>query len=250
MTAPHYYGSNDDGGDLSWLFLEDVGAERYSVSNDEHLALAGRWVGRMHTSVARAAGAARLRAHLPDGGPGRYLEHLRSARRNIRANLSNPALTPDEVALLKAIVSLHDRLEATWDRVEESCQGMPPALVHGDFRPKNAYVRSETGGLSLFPIDWEMAGWGPPAADLARVDLVAYGSVVREDWPNLDARSLRKLARVGHVFRFLAGIGWESPGLAYGTRELLSKPMADMRVLHADLSNAMRAVELTDGETW
>jgi hypothetical protein len=244
VTSPHYYGSSEDHGDSHWFFLEDVGAARYSISNEEHFALAGRWLGRMHTSAAHGAAAARLREGLPDGGPGRYLEHLRAGRRDILGNLSNPALTAEEVAVLEAVVSLQDRLERVWSRVEESCAGLPSTLVHGDFRPKNAYVRRDANGLQLFPIDWEMAGWGMPAADLTRVDLASYETIVREDWPGLDAPSLRRHASIGQVFRLLAAIGWESLSLKYDTRKYLLKPTTSMRVYRDKLPRAIQVAGL------
>src|ERR671923_2768822 len=46
VTAPHYYGFRMEGdGETCWLFLEDVGSERYSESSEEHHALAARWLG-------------------------------------------------------------------------------------------------------------------------------------------------------------------------------------------------------------
>jgi hypothetical protein len=244
VTSPRYYGSREDDGDYCWLFIEDVGARRYSVSNPEHSALAGRWLGRMHASAARVGEAARLGEVLPDGGPGCYLEHLRTGRRSILRNLSNPALTAADVEVLDAVVFVQDRLEAEWNRVEEACAGMPHTLVHGDFRPKNAYLRHDTSGLQLFPIDWEMAGWGVPAADLTRVSLAAYGDVVREDWPDLGAASLRRQAMLGRVFCLLAAIAWESLSLKYDTPRFLLKPTTSMRIYRDELSNAIQAAEL------
>jgi Ser/Thr protein kinase RdoA (MazF antagonist) len=222
-----------------------VGQQRYSAANDEHLQLAGRWLGRMHASAAREAGAG-IRDSLPDRGPGGYLVHLRSGRRHIVANLGNPALAADEVALLRSIVSLYDRLEEQWPRLERSCEGMPATLVHGDFRPKNAYVRAHATGLQLLPIDWEMAGWGVAAADLARVDVDAYYNAVRDDWPSLDRDALGRLAAVGQVFRFLAAIDWDSQCLAYESADFLSRPMACMVVLHQKLADAMREAGLPE----
>ncbi len=65
VTAPRYYGSSEDGRDFVWLFLEDLGDERFSKTDPTHRALAARWVGAMHTG---AAGLAAPRA-LPDCGP-------------------------------------------------------------------------------------------------------------------------------------------------------------------------------------
>ena len=242
VTSPRYYGSVEGADGRCWLFLEDVGDERYVTSDEEQCALAGRWLGRMHTSTTLRADAAAAAARLPDGGPDRYLQHLRSAREQILRNISNPALTAEDIALLRTAVSQQDLLEGRWGWLVEPCLRAPSTLVHGDFRPKNAYVRRDHGGARLFPIDWETAGWGAPAADLTRVDLTAYWSVVRAYW-SLDLPAIRRLAAVGQVFRFLAAISWASPGLAYGTSELLSFPVASTRALQAGLSNAIRAAE-------
>ena len=72
LTTPRYYGFTADGAEYAWIFLEDVGAERYSETDPAHLALAARWVGSLHTG-ATLIDAARA---LPDGGPARYLEYL------------------------------------------------------------------------------------------------------------------------------------------------------------------------------
>ena len=85
VTSPRYYGSVEGADGRCWLFLEDVGDERYVTSDEEQCALAGRWLGRMHTSTTMRADAAAAAARLPDGGPDRYLQHLRSAREQICA---------------------------------------------------------------------------------------------------------------------------------------------------------------------
>ena len=58
VTSPRYYGSVQDDRGSCWLFLEDVGGERYATSNEEHCSLAGRWLGLMHTSTTILADAA------------------------------------------------------------------------------------------------------------------------------------------------------------------------------------------------
>jgi hypothetical protein len=243
VTAPRYYGCAQTDGLAYWLFIEDVGGERYQLLNPEHCALAGRWLGLMHGSATSVAAAARL----PDGGPGRYLKQLRSGRDKIQRNLFNPALTLRDIAVLEEIVALDDLLELQWGQVEKCCEGMPMTLVHGDFRPKNAYLRNGPPGLHLFPIDWETAGWGVPSADLTRVDIAAYWSVVREWWPNLVMQSIERLANVGQVFRSLAAIDWESVSLAFDTDEWLREPMACMRVYQARLSDAIQTAKVMQG---
>jgi len=243
ITALRYYGSTQDEDDeFCWLFLEDVGSERFSPLIEEQRALVARWLGMMHTSAARVAAAARL----PDRGPSHYLEHLQSARETILRNLTNPALKPDDVALLETILSQCDVLESRWSQMEKCCEGMPSTLVHGDFRPKNVYVRTDHAGTGLFPIDWETAGWGVPAADLApsrellpahQLDMTAYWFIVRECWPSLDFQAIQRLANVGRIFRRLAYISWESTSLAY---EWLEKPMKAMRTYQAELADAIQ----------
>jgi aminoglycoside phosphotransferase (APT) family kinase protein len=242
LTALRYYGCTQQGGEFCWLFLEDAGEQRYSPHRREHCALAGCWLGRLHTSAARLTAATRL----PDRGPGHYLEHLRSARHTIRRHVGNPALNGDDVTVLRAIVAQCDFLESRWSQVETCCAGIPSALVHGDFRPKNVRVRADQAGPALFPLDWETAGWGVPAPDLARVDLVAYWSVVRECWPTLDLQAIQQLANLGKVFRWLVAISWESMDFEY---EGLARPIAtiaSLRVCHAALSDAIQVVQWTE----
>jgi hypothetical protein len=237
ITALHYYGFRQQDGEFCWLFLEDGGWERYSPYSKEHRALVARWLGLMHTSAARLATATRL----PDRGPGHYLEHLRSARHTILRNLANPALSTDDITVLNAVVAQCDLLESRWSRVETCCEGIPSTLVHGDFRPMNVHVRGDRGGSALLPMDWETAGWGVPAPDLAkRVDLTAYWTVVRECWPTLDLPAIQRLAKLGTVFRRLAAMNWESVNLEH---EWLDKPMARVRAYHTELAEAIQALQ-------
>ena len=239
VTAPRYYGARAEGAEFVWLFLEDVGDERYSATEPAELALAGRWVGLMHAAGARVATARRL----PDGGPRRYLTHLQAGRRTLAANVANPALTSDEAATIHRIVADLDRLERGWALVEHACAGVPATLVHGDLQRKNMYIRHSRNGPALFAIDWETAGWGAPAADLTRIDLPTYCSVVRSAWPDVELDDVRRLAAVGRVFLQLAALHWVSPELAYETPLYLSRPMSWLRVLHGRLADAVLALD-------
>lgn len=245
ITALHYYGFIVEDDKFCWLFLEDAGSERFSPFAEEHRALAARWLGLMHTSAARVAATTRL----PDRGPGHYLEHLRSARRTILRNLTNPLLHADDVVLLQTIVAQCDVLELRWSEIEKSCDGMPSTLVHGDFRPKNVYVRTNEVGTALFPLDWETAGWGVPAADLAPArrlhpippfDITVYRSIVQARWSSLDIPAIQRLAIVGKIFRWLAAIHWASLGLAY---EYIEKPIACLRSYQTVLAEIIRAAQ-------
>src|SRR5207249_3412065 len=160
VTAPHYYGSREDGRDFVWLFLEDLADERFSKTDPVHAEHARRWVGTMHSGAAWISAARQL----PDGGPLRYRDHLRAGRHTIRVHIANPALTPPDVDLLERLVTDLDALERRWAGIEDACTSTPPTLTHGDIQRKNIYVRSGPSGPALFLIDWETAGWGVPAA--------------------------------------------------------------------------------------
>jgi hypothetical protein len=235
----------EEDGRFCWLFVEDAGGQAYSPERDEQRVLAAQWLGLLHTSAARVAAAARL----PDRGPGHYLGHLRSARAAILGNLTNGALSPEDRALLRAIISQCDALESRWDQVQGACDRMPRTLVHGDFVVKNVNVRPGPAGPAFLAFDWETAGWGVPVPDLVQKllldrvasvspDIPAYWAMVRESWPHLAIEDIRRLAGLGSVFRLLAMIDWLSLHLAY---PWVSKPLASMRIYQAELARAVQA---------
>jgi hypothetical protein len=254
VPAVRYLGAVEEpDGTGGWLFLEDAGEGRYSPVLPAHRDLAGRWLALLHTSAARLAGKARL----PDRGPGYYLEHLRSARATILANLDNPALTAEDVALLAAVVRRCEAVASRWGKVERLCKGVPRTFIHGDFAPKNMRVRARPAGGVLLPFDWGSAGWGVPAADLVQAalpsdrgtgwdlssywaspDLVAYCSTVRESGWRLDVRDVRPLAVIGKVFRCLVCINLDAQSLA---TDWVADVAPKMRVYETEMADAIRA---------
>ena len=245
ITALHYYGFVEEDDQFCWLFLEDAGRERFSPLIEEHRALAARWLALMHISAERVSSAAQL----PNEGPDRYLEHLHSGRDMIRRHLSHPALSADDLAVLEAVICQCDFLESRWDKIEKECEGIPTTLVHGDFQPKNMHVRTGPVGMSLFPVDWEMAGWGVPAADLApaaglalapQVDIITYWTIVHACWPGLNIQAIQRLVNVGQVFRQLAAIHWASLSLAC---DYIERPMARLRSYQAALAEIIRSTQ-------
>jgi aminoglycoside phosphotransferase (APT) family kinase protein len=248
VTSLRCYGLvREDDGRTCWLFLEEAGGEEYSPQAVGQRVLAGRWLGLLHAAASRAAGPG---TRLPDRGPDRYLEHLRAARDTIVRNLTNPALTPDGLAVLRGLVAQCEALEGRWGQVQRECERMPQTLVHGDFVVKNVRVRVGPAGLDLVPLDWELAGWGLPAPDLvqslftSRVaavspDLGAYRDTVRDAWPHLDLPDLHWLAGLGRVFRLLAMTDWLSAKLAY---PWVDKAVAGLGVYSGELAAALQAV--------
>jgi aminoglycoside phosphotransferase (APT) family kinase protein len=239
VTSPRYYGARGEDSEYEWLFLEDIGHKRFTVTDPSQRALAGRWVALMHTAASLVAAA----RDLPDAGPPRYLDYLRADLQTIRANLANPALSPEDEATLRRLVSDLDRLEGAWAAVEHACTGIPSTLVHGDLQRKNLYIRDDAEESVLYAIDWETAGWGVPAADLTKIDLTTYWSVVRRIWSDVRLEDVRRLAVVGRIFLELVGIRWTSPQLAYDSATFLSRPMSWLRVMHGRLTDAMLELE-------
>lgn len=237
VSSPRFHGLVPDDDGSAWLFLEDVGDERFSAQSQAHRALAGRWLGLLHATAAGLDVAGRL----PHHGAGHYLDHLRTGRDAVRRRLHDPLLTSDESAVLTEIAAQCDALEARWPDIARLCAEAPATVVHGDFRAKNIRVRALDRGPAVFPLDWETAGWGVPAADLGpsrgpvssvQVDLRGYIAVTRDWWPGLDEETLGEIVRIGAVFRRLVAISWESRALATPWPQ---KAVASMAVYRDDL---------------
>ena len=192
----------------SWLFLEDAGEVWYDPEQPEHQGLAIQFFGRLH--------AYRLDdvSWLPDAGPSYFALVLNAGREVMRSAPEHPSLSVEGRSVIQAITEQLDRAEAIWGRIEATCANMPHVLVHGDFVPKNARVRSRADRLELLVFDWETAGLAPPAADLALLPNRAsqqreYHAIVRETWPQVSLSDVKRLRSVGELFRLLHAVKWE-----------------------------------------
>jgi aminoglycoside phosphotransferase (APT) family kinase protein len=200
ISAPQYYGTFQEPGDEHcWLFIEDVGGLEWSDEIEEHRIIAARWLADLHRSSTWVA-ACRL---LPDGGPRRYLDRLRSIVMALRARLA-AGVTRDEAEVLKSTMDSCDVLEQHWSLIEQHCEGMPCTLTHGDIAKENARVRRTEEGASFLLFDWEKAGWGVPAADLAAVDAATYLDAINGFWPHLTAGKIERVQACGAIFRTLS----------------------------------------------
>ena len=242
VTAPRFYGLKRETSDFAWMFLEDVGDRRYSDADPVQRSLAGRWMGLLHSAASRLPAA----RSLPEAGPQRHLNYLVTARNDIRASLANPAsLEAADIDLLQGIAGDLDAVECDWADVERICASVPSTLVHGDFCPRNAYVRHGRDGLAIFPIDWENAGWGTPAVDLFRIDLPEYVSIVHTCWwPDVCLEAVQRLATVGKLLRCLAAIFWQTRLKATAARCLKGQIPA-LRVLRTRLTEAVLELRRT-----
>ncbi len=235
--------ANDVDGESCWLFLEDAGNEAYSPLDPKHRIVAGHWLGALHASTTSLPSD----VPLPDRGPAHYLGHLRAARDTIGENLNNPALDEEQRCQLQRIIMNCDFIESEWWRLEEFCQDIPRTLVHGDFVGKNVRLKSGATSFEVMPFDWEHAGIGVPAVDLAQAkysstiflanpDLSEYW--ITTEWTKLGYEGVLQLATYGTVFRCLAALHWESQRLAY---EWVEWPVKNMTLYEAELAEAVHA---------
>ena len=242
----------EPGGEFCWLFLEDAGTQEYSPDNAEHRELAGRWLGAVH-HVARLAG---LQAQLPDRGLSHYLQRLRSSRAALLERVGNPVLSAADVALLQTVVAQLDLIESHWAEMEIFSDGVPPTLVHGDFVIRNLRIRPGANGPALLVYDWEMAGWGFPATDLAQVDrcaradLYAYCSVARQDFPQLDVRDIQRLANYGNLLRVVDAIYWATLFMVRDAYKSLLKPLQMIAKYQMQLAASLHAVNWSSAAGW
>ncbi len=233
-TLQFFGAAEEPDGEFGWLFVEDAGEEWYSPDHRAHRALAGRWLGLLHTCVPLNG----LKDRLPERGRAHYLERLRSSRDLILQRISSPSLADDHVLSLRSLVSQCDLVERHWGEVEAFCERMPLTLVHGDFVKKNVRVRNGGRDLVLLPFDWETAGWGTPAGDFVWVDMDAYWSVATERWPVLSEGDRQRLAAFGVLFRTIAAISWDVPGLK--STSWLHHAMRNLAVYEGRLAKIVR----------
>jgi aminoglycoside phosphotransferase (APT) family kinase protein len=204
-----YYGSVTEGPDASWIFLERGAGVRWDESVPEDNAHAGRWIALLHVAAASVVST----VPLPDLGPRTQLQRVREIRSTIANSLENAAWSSPHRMVLDGVLAVIDRVEASWDRIEEICASAPVTLVHGDLRPKNTRVSEDKTDPYFRAFDWETAGIAAPAVDLARVDWRAYASVVGAAWPHVDLAAVQQLAVLGHVLRNLDAVRWDLFGL-------------------------------------
>jgi hypothetical protein len=231
VSSPTYYGyveDNDSG--FAWLFLGDAGGTEYSPANAGHCRLAAEWLGCLAAARLRPD----VRARLPNRDVQHYMNDTVATRARILAQRTSPRLTADDRVVLDALVRCCDTLTSHQAELEAICGRVPVTVVHGDFVGKNVHVRVNAEGTVLLPFDWETAGVGVPAVDIAQFTretfapgIDVYWSQVRDQWPWIAEGELRQLAAIGRIFRVVNVISWETWNLEYDWVE------ASIRVLRA-----------------
>jgi Ser/Thr protein kinase RdoA (MazF antagonist) len=220
-------GRVEEGAELSWLFIEYADGDPYSSAIAQDRETAGRWLGALHASASALSDT----MSLPEREIDQFADRARSAWAAFRAQVELPSISPDARAVLEAAISELSRLEEWWGNLEEMCQEQPRTLVHGDFAPKNLRLGARLRGPQLFAFDWEEAGWGSPAIDLAEAPdprhrfaanpcLESYRQAAAEHAAAPEPDALRRLSEAGRVLRCLSGMYWLSMEFDSGGRTL------------------------------
>jgi hypothetical protein len=247
VTSPSLvcYGLVDEpGSDLCWLLLEDAGAASYLSSDSRHRVLAASWLAETHLAEIPVE----ISTRLPDRRLGHYLQLLGGCRTRLLDHLDRTPLSPEHTALFRRLVVFCDRVEASWGLVEKTCAILPRTLVHGDFVVKNLRLRGAARREALLVFDWQFAGWGIPATDLAQFidrvaspDLDAYIAAMRRRHPHLREQDVRDVAACGNVLRVLDEIDWATLGLSVGDATSVVKAVALLDVYDTTIPDALRA---------
>lgn len=150
------------------LLLEYVRGRRLKKTTDPATWLeTARWLGRLHSELARAT----RRGARSDALPRRTEGYFRGwARRAVAlAAARAPGARPRLQALLDGYGPVASALAAG-----------PATLVHGEFYCTNVMVREEPGTERFCPFDWETAGVGCGTLDVAYLGRQKLG-LARED---------------------------------------------------------------------
>ena len=242
----------NDAPPMDWLFLSDEGDQEWNELDPFDQQLYAVWLARLHGYTAASDD---LR-DLPARGTDHYLSSVRDARVRLGAALhAIDGSKPTEARELAQLDRLLSRVEATWATVEEATESLPHTLVHGDLQPKNLRIRRTGTSLDLIALDWEMAGYGLPAADLDKQCLVEaaslrarYGTTIRAWVPSLTDDDVLRMVHLGMVFQVLCAIDWASQSLEHPSK--YDKALRYLSVHRATLAEATARGELSEVFTW
>jgi aminoglycoside phosphotransferase (APT) family kinase protein len=232
----------ENGTGYCWAFVEDAAGEPYSARIPEHGAAVGKWLARLHTSASILGPL----AELADRDWPYYCVCLRAGQLRIRELVARPCIGEEHRALLDFLLRVCDSALAKQEWMAEICGSTPRTFVHADLHAGNIRLRMSAAGLSVVGLDWESAGWGTPAVDLALegLDLAAWRVAAAEYWPNLKLGAIRQLAAAGRVFQIAALIEWESRAL---DARWLRRPMKRMAWYRAELIRALASITEAGG---
>jgi len=206
LSTPRYLGWTESA-EARWLFIEDVGTMRASREDSTHRTCCSAWLGALHATGTRFERDSRV----PERGPQWFLASLVETRQSILSALENPALSPADRRSMRDVAERCGRVASRWEGLEAVCSELPVTLVHGDFQPKNLYLRPGSEGLTLIPIDWEYSCWSIPALDLGTILRKGYTTVELEAYARAsgwDAAPLPRWVSIGCALRAVLALRW------------------------------------------
>lgn len=207
-TAELFGSALDPAGGRYWLALEHVAGGQLRHTDDPALwDAAARCLARLHSIPVPTQGDASAALARYDAAYfGRWLDR---AIARARSGSADDTVLSSADTLRRAVAGAAAVLAA--DR---------PVVVHGDFYPANVLVRSGAAA-AVCPIDWELAGVGPGAVDLAALVagewadadrdrmLSAYADeAARLGRPPADPRALRRSVAAARVVAAVQWLGW------------------------------------------
>ena len=243
MPALRCYGLLEEPeGEYGWLFLEDAAGARYSPQLHHNRALAGCWLAKTQLTAL----AHDLKSCLPGRELDHYLRLVRGCRSILLHHLGRSALSTEDAAVFRNVSAHLDVVESLWGELEEICDVMPRTLVHGDFVNKNLRIRDAVTGPALLVFDWEFAGWGVPAADLAQLidrvaspDLDLYCPILNREYSHLDLRDIQAVAACGNLLRMVDQTSWATVGQEFIHPTQLVKAIALLRSYELSIVEAL-----------
>lgn len=244
IRATRCFGSIPDETDgFAWIFVEEAVGVEYDSTDPAHRAIASRSLAELHSTAHSLAGAAANCGRLPPVGLPQCAIRISQAKERIISFMGNPALDNDDRTVLAEVLGQCDMLNGWRDRLDRRCGRFPPTLVHGDFVAKNLRICPQDRHLLVF--DWEMAGYGPPGADLAECDdLANYHASLGRTFRMPALADVQVLALIGKTLRWAAAVDWASWGL---DGSWVRKPMRDLGCYCKDmreLAGALRQAGL------
>jgi len=245
LRSLRWYGAVDEpDSSFGWLFLEEPVGEEYSPLKSHHRELAAAWLGTIHAARVPDAPA----AHLPDRSTPHYRGILQATHQRLLAHLENCFLDGEDLALLARLASHCTVLERHWDDLDDICDDVPPTLVHGDLVAPKVRIAEGPDGEALLAFDWERAGWGTPAIDLAQFtggtlspDLAVYRTTLARSGEAHEFRDVWALAECGRFLRLIEAMHWACACLVFDRpRRQLVKPMSMLRGNEIRLTEALQ----------
>ena len=233
--------------EFCWLFLDDAAGTCYVPQRTDHRTLGGCWLGEMHL----AAIPPELSMRLPDRELGYYLRLLQHCKGTLLEHMARTWLSAEQASAFCELVTFCEMLESEWHEIQTICAVIPRTLVHGDFVAKNVRIRESASVNALTVFDWQYAGWGVPAADLAQLndhvvgpDLATYHSVLSREHRALEFEDIQRVAGCGQVFRLLHVIAWAVVGLRFGDPRASSKAVSELLVYRGRVPESCRLLEM------